>query len=122
MGRNFKTLKAWELADNLAVELYRITRTFPKEELYGLTSQIRRAAVSVPANIAEGASRQTKKDFIHFLVIARASLAEVEYYIHLTQRLGYLSVEEGIKLSAMLKETAITLNGYINSIRTAEHS
>jgi four helix bundle protein len=49
MGRNFKTLKAWELADNLAVELYRITRTFPKEELYGLTSQIRRAAVSVPA-------------------------------------------------------------------------
>lgn len=120
MGRNFKTLKAWELADNLAVELYRITRAFPKEEQYGLTSQVRRAAVSVAANIAEGSSRHTKKDLVHFLVIARASLAEVEYYIHLTQRLGYLGMEEGMTLSAMLKETAITLNGYINSIRTAE--
>ena len=116
MGRNFKTLKAWELADNLAVELYRTTQTFPKEEQYGLTSQVRRAAVSVAANIAEGSSRQTKKDFMHFLVIARASLAEVEYYIHLTQRLGYLGESEGVKLSAMLKETAVTLNGYINSI------
>jgi four helix bundle protein len=120
MGRNFKTLKAWELADNLAVELYRVTQAFPKEEQYGLTSQVRRAAVSVAANIAEGSSRRTKKDLMHFLVIARASLAEVEYYIHLTQRLGYLGTEEGMKLSAMLKETAITLNGYINSIRTAE--
>jgi four helix bundle protein len=78
MGRNFKTLKAWELADNLAVELYRVTQAFPKEEQYGLTSQVRRAAVSVAANIAEGSSRRTKKDLMHFLVIARASLAEVE--------------------------------------------
>lgn len=116
MGRNFKTIKAWELADNLVVEVYRTTRLFPKEELYGLVSQMQRAAVSVAANIAEGTSRKTHKDFSHFLVIARASLAEVEYYIHLTQRLGYLEDREIEKLAAMQKETAVTLNGFISSM------
>lgn len=120
MGRNFKTIKAWELADNLAVEIYRIFQKFPKEELYGLTSQFRRAAISVAANIAEGSSRHTKKDFMHFLVILRASLAEVEYYIHLAGRLNYLGEPDGVKRSTMLKETAITLNGFIGSIRAAE--
>lgn len=121
MGRNFRTIKAWELADNLAVEVYRMSRLFPKEELYGLVSQIRRASVSVAANIAEGASRKTEKDFSHFLVIARGSLSEVEYYIHLTGRLGYLGNDEINKLAAMQKETALTLNGFIVSLKTAEH-
>ncbi len=120
MGRNFKTIKAWELADNLAVEVYRVTRLFPKEELYGLVSQMRRAAVSVPANIAEGTSRKTHKDLSHFLVIARASLAEVEYYIHLAERLEYLNSDEILKLAAIQKEAAITLNGFIKSLVVRE--
>lgn len=116
MGRNFRTIKAWELADNLAVDVYKVTSSFPKEEIYGLVSQMRRAAVSVAANICEGSSRKTTKDFSHFLTIARGSLAEVEYYIHLTERLGYLKPDEVAKLSASQRETAVTLSGFIDSV------
>lgn len=120
MGRNFKTIKAWEMADNLAVELYQATRAFLKEELYGLVSQIRRAAVSVAANIAEGSSRRTYKDFGHFLVIARGSLSEVEYYLHLAGRLGYIEGDVLSRLNTMHKETALTLNGFIKFMNTGE--
>ena len=75
------------------MEIYRLTRPFPKEELYGLTSQMRRAAVSVPANIAEGSARPSKRDYLHFLYIAVASLTEVQYLIHLASRLGFMSPE-----------------------------
>lgn len=116
MGRNFRTIKAWELADNLAVDVYRVTHSFPKEEIYGLVSQMRRAAVSVAANICEGSSRKTIKDFSHFLTIARGSLAEVEYYIHLTERLGYLKPDEAARLSIAQRETAVTLSGFIKTV------
>ena len=89
--RDYTKIEAWKLADDLTVAIYERTKSFPKEELYGLTSQIRRAAYSVPANIAEGASRESKKDYLHFLYIARGSLSEAQYFIHLTQRLGYIS-------------------------------
>ena len=89
--RDYTKIEAWKLADDLTVAIYERTKSFPKEELYGLTSQIRRAAYSVPANIAEGASRESKKDYLHFLYIARGSLSEAQYFIHLAQRLGYLS-------------------------------
>ena len=73
--RDYKNIKAFQLADNLAVEVYKVTKKFPREETYGLVSQLRRAAVSVPANIAEGASRQHLKDYANFLYIARGSFS-----------------------------------------------
>lgn len=77
MGRNYRKIKAWKLADQLAVDIYQETADYPKYELYGITSQIRRADVSAAANIVEGASRKTKLDYCHFLYIAKGSLAEV---------------------------------------------
>lgn len=116
MGRNFKQIKAWQLADNLTVEIYGVTRNFPKDEIYGLVSQMRRAAVSVAANISEGAARKTKKDFLHFLNISQASLCELEYYLHLTERLGYLQPQDVELLGNMQRETAWTLHGFIKAV------
>src|SRR5438876_3731586 len=84
--RDYTKIEAWRLADDLTVSVYKRTRSFPKEEMYGLTSQLRRASYSVPANIVEGASRESKKDYLHFLYIARGSLSETQYFIHLAPR------------------------------------
>ena len=97
--------------------VYSKTRSFPKEELYGITSQLRRAAVSVPANIADGASRAHKKEYLHFLYIARGSIAEAEYLLHLSKRVGYLQDDEYKKVEDLRKETAKTLQGLINSVK-----
>ncbi len=117
MARDFKNIKAWQYADDLAVFTYSKTKSFPREELYGITSQLRRAAVSVPANIAEGASREHKKEYLNFLYIARGSLAETEYLLHLANRLKYLQDDDYKKLENIRKETAKTLHGLINSVR-----
>lgn len=114
--RNYKNIKAFQLGDNLVVKVYKVTRNFPKEELYGLTSQLRRAAVSAPTNIAEGASRQHKRDYLHFLYISRGSMAETEYLLHLANRLGYLDNEEYEKLDKLEQEAAKTLYGLISSV------
>jgi four helix bundle protein len=116
MSRDFAKIKAWQHADDLCVEIYQSTRRFPREELYGLTSQLRRAAVSVPANIAEGAGRQTKKDYLHFLYIANASLAEVRYHLHLSQRLGYLTSDQHEQMHSSQVEAASTLRGLIKAV------
>src|SRR5215475_9980773 len=92
--RDYTKIEAWRLADDLIVSVYERTRSFPREEVYGLTSQLRRAAYSVPANIVEGASRESKKDYLHFSYIARDSLSETQYFIHLARRLDYLSLQE----------------------------
>jgi len=76
-------IKAWELGHDLVLEVYRVTRCFPRDELFGLTSQLRRAAISVPANIVEGSQRHYLKEYLQFLYISRSSLAEVEYFIFL---------------------------------------
>ncbi len=78
------------MADDLVLEVYQVTKEFPNEETYGLITQLRRAAVSVPTNIAEGASRQHKKDYLNFLFTSRGSLAEVEYLLCLANKLGYI--------------------------------
>jgi four helix bundle protein len=114
--RNYKNIKAWQLSDDLVVEIYKITRNFPKEELYAMTSQIRRAAYSVPANIAEGAGRRTLKDYIHFLDIARGSLNETDYFLHLAQRLEYLQKNNCIEIEDLIIQTSKCLNGLIKYI------
>ncbi len=113
MLEGVKRIKAWELADRFAVEVYRATKDFPREELYGLTSQFRRAAVSVPANIAEGSQRQYLKEYLQFLYTAKASLTEAEYYIHLAGQLGYLGSTALECLSAAHAEAARTLAGLV---------
>ena len=92
--RRFRNIVAWQKADDLVLGIYQLTNAFPKSEDYGLTSQMRRAAVSVAANIAEGSARATLKDYVHFLFIAKSSLSEVEYYLHLSHRLGYLDSDK----------------------------
>lgn len=114
--RDYKNIKAYQHTDDLVVEIYKVTKSFPKEELYGLISQLRRAAVSVPANIAEGASRQHKKDYLHFLYIARGSIAETEYLLHLANRLGYLDSSTFDKIYYLKEEAAKTLFGLIGSV------
>ncbi len=118
MQRDFKKVKAWQHADNLAVLAYSKTKYFPKDEVYGITSQLRRAVVSVPTNIAEGASREHKKEYLNFLYIARGSLGEIEYLLHLTNCLGYLGEDDYKNLENIRKETAKTLHGLINSVRS----
>lgn len=119
--RDYKNIKAYQFADDLVIEVYKVTKDFPKEELYGLTSQLRRAAVSIPTNIAEGASRQHKRDYLQFLYVARGSSAETEYLLHLANRLGFLSDDEFDKIDKIKQESAKTLFGLINSVEKEVH-
>lgn len=114
--RNYNKIEAWRLADDLTVEIYEKTKAFPREELYGLTNQLRRATYSVPANIVEGSSRETKRDYLHFLHIARGSLSESQYFIHLANRLGYLSESDNAKLLAQSRQTFACLQGLIKAV------
>ena len=114
--RDYTKIDAWKLADDLTVAIYERTRTFPKEEIYGLTSQLRRASYSVPANIVEGATRDSKKDYLHFLYIARGSLSETQYFIHLAGRLRYISPEEAETLQVQTKSALACLHGLIRAV------
>lgn len=112
----YKDLVAWQKAMELVTEVYRCTDGFPKEEIYGLTSQIRRAAVSIPANIAEGQGRLTPGEFRQFLGYARGSLLELETLITVAANLNYLDREKLTSLSARSAEVGKLLNGLLNSI------
>lgn len=114
--RDYTKIQAWQLADDLAVDIYRATKSFPKEEIYGLTSQLRRAAYSVPANIAEGSARESKKDYLHFLHIARGSLTEAQYFIHLAHRLEYLRQDAYDILMIRIKSVFERLHGLIMAV------
>ena len=115
--RDFRKIKAWQLADDLAVAVYDVSKRFPREEIYGITSQLRRAASSVAANIVEGASRESLKDYAHFLQIARGSLAETQYFLHLAKRLSYLDETQSVQVEALAKETFACLHGLILAVR-----
>ena len=99
--RSYRDLKVWQQAMDLAQVCYLKTREFPKEELYGLTSQIRRAAVSIPANIAEGNGRENRGEYIQFLRVAQGSLKELETHLLLSRRIGLTSMEN---LNVLLKQ------------------
>lgn len=116
--RNYRKIKAWELADDLAVQIYMLTKQFPKGEIFALTSQLRRAGYSVPSNIAEGAGRRTTKDFVRFLDIAKGSINEVQYFLHLASRLNYLSAEEATLLISAADEVSKCLTGYIKAVES----
>src|SRR5438094_8886076 len=114
--RDYTKIEAWRLADDLTVAVYERTRSFPKEEIYGLTSQLRRAFYSVPANTVEGASRESKKDYLHFLYIARGSLSETQYFIHLARRLNYLAEDDAARLTTQTKQAFGCLHGLIRAV------
>ena len=92
--KNFRDLRVWQAAMDLVEQIYRLTQAFPKHEIYGLTSQVQRAAVSVPSNIAEGHTREHIKEYLHHLSIAQASLAEIETQLEIAARLNYLLPEQ----------------------------
>lgn len=114
--RDYTKIDAWRLADDLTVAVYERSQTFPREELYGLTSQIRRAAYSVPANIVEGSSRESKREYLHFLYISHGSLSETQYFIHLACRLGYLTNDDDATLHAQTKHVFACLHGLIKAV------
>jgi four helix bundle protein len=113
--RDHTKLRAFELADQVALAIYRCTAHFPREEQFGLTSQMRRAAVSVPSNIVEGCARDSGSDYVRFLDIAFGSLRELEYQVSLAHRLGYLSDYD--PLAAHITETSKVLAALIRSLR-----
>src|SRR5690349_23297954 len=117
MGHKYRELIVWQRAIELAREVYSATRQFPKEEIYGLTSQMRRAAVSVPSNIAEGQGRLTKGEFCHFLGQARGSLLELETQLAIALDLKMITEIEHNTLQAMSEEVCRILNGLIDSMQ-----
>ena len=102
--QSFRDLKVWQLGMELAERIYRMTKTLPDDERYGLTSQLRRAAASVPANIAEGHARESTKEYLRFLSIAVGSLAEVETYVELCVRLAYVDAARVKPLAESIAE------------------
>jgi four helix bundle protein len=111
-----QNLEIWKISMELTTKIYKLTETFPKEEIYGITSQIRRCAVSIPSNIAEGKGRRTNKDFINFLYIAKGSLNELQTQIIIANNLEYIKEEDKnqiIKISEALRIKIIKLINYL---------
>jgi four helix bundle protein len=115
--RDHTKLRAFELADALAIAVYRATQAFPRNEIFGLTSQLRRAAVSIPSNIVEGCARHSEAEYLHFLDMAYGSAREVEYQIGLSHRLGFLDAPLHEQFQQRATETAKVLNGLLRSLR-----
>jgi len=118
MIRSYRDLRVWQLGMELVEDIYRVTGRFPSAEVYGLTSQLRRAAISIPSNIAEGHTREHTKEFLHHLSTAQASMAEIETQIEIAVRLEYLSSEQ----SNALLEKAASLARQLHSLRKALRS
>jgi len=116
--RDHRNLRAFQLADELVLGVYRATKTFPKDEMFGLTSQLRRAAVSIASNIVEGCARQSQADFVRFLDMAFASAREVEYQLSIAARLEYLSAELATSMNDKVVETSKVTYGLLKSLRT----
>ena len=111
--KTHKDLDAWKVSLELAADVYRTTDLFPKSEMYGLTSQMRRAAVSISSNIAEGAARQSKKEYVHFLYVSLGSSSELETQIELSRILGFASDEQAEELLEKQSRVARMISGVI---------
>jgi four helix bundle protein len=116
--KDFRQLKVWEKSHQLALAIYKITKEFPKEELYGLTSQIRRASMSIPTNIAEGCGRHTDADFARFLQMAMGSASETEYQLILAHDLDFLSNDSYEQLRNEAEEVKRMLASLLKTLRT----
>ena len=118
MNHTFENLEAWQLSQELAVQVYEVTKLFPKDEIFGITNQLRRASSSISANIAEGYGRETAKDKLHFMAIAYGSLLETKNFIYLSQKLGYL--DETATSDLILQSTTCQklLNGFKRSLKS----
>lgn len=113
---SYKELLVWQKSIQLVVEVYKLTKIFPKEEIYGLVSQMRRAAVSIPSNIAEGHDRNSDKEFSQFLCISRGSLAELETQVIIAQKLGYINQEQMTHVLNSSYEIGKMINGLLKKI------
>ena len=113
----YHNLLVWGKAHEYTLEIYKITKQYPKDELFGIVSQLRRASSSVPANIVEGSARRTDKEFCQFLVQARGSLVETQYFLELSKDLGYLSEDYFNKLTEISIEIAKMLNSFITKMK-----
>ena len=122
MAESFRDLIAWQKAMTLVTEVYRATETFPDRERYGLTNQVRRAAVGIASNIAEGKGRLSKKEFVQFLAKARGSLCEVPTQLEIGMRLGYLATVDFELLEDHARELGRVLNGLMKTIRVSPES
>ena len=111
---NFEKLAVWQKSHQFVLVIYQISRLFPKEELYALTSQLRRSASSVPANIVEGNEKKSTKEYVQFLYTAKSSLAETKYHLLLARDLGYINVIVFNKLLDQINEIGKMINGLIN--------
>jgi four helix bundle protein len=118
--QHVRELIAWQKGIDLVSHVYEATRNWPREELYGLVSQIRRAAVSVPSNVAEGQGRFTTNEFVHFLGMAHGSLMEVFTQVTVAQRLNYLQESQAAALVSAIEEEARIINGLVKALRKKE--
>lgn len=116
--RDFKKLMVWERSHKFAIVVYKLTKQFPKEELYGITSQMRRAAISIPTNIAEGCGKRTEKDFSKYLSIASGSASEVEYLLMLAKELEFVDEINFELLYTEINEIKKMLNSFQIKINT----
>jgi four helix bundle protein len=115
---NFRDLRAWQLGMDLTEQVYILTENFPRSEIYGLTSQIRRSAVSIPSNLAEGQGRDSTKEFLQLIAIAFGSICELETQLILSKRLKYIQHDDWQKISISLVETRKTMRGLQKFIRS----
>jgi S23 ribosomal protein. len=117
LNKPHKKLDVWQKTVDLVKQIYELTKTFPKNEDYSLTNQMRRAAISVPSNIAEGAARQTKKEFIQFLHMSQGSLSELDTHLEIAIRLGYLSDDQSKEPLEIMQNVDRMLSGLIKSLK-----
>ena len=118
MIQSYRDLVVWQKAMELVTETYRITKKFPKDEIFGLTGQMRRAAVAIPSNIAEGYGKSSRKEYIYFLSNARGSLLELETQVLIAGNLTYLKESEANNLLALVSEVGRITHGLLSSLKT----
>ena len=120
--QNFKELIVWAKSHELTLEIYKVTKGFPSDEKYGMVSQMRRAAYSIPANIIEGHSRKSKNEFLQFLSIAKGSLEELKYFVILAADLDYIAVEEQNKIDGLTTEVSKLLYSFTKRVENIAYS